>query len=65
MRMSAKQWVLVTGAVSGIGRAVTLLLAERNFGVYATDMSQGELDDLPRMTQIIPLRMDITNDADV
>ena len=58
-------FVLVTGAASGIGRAVTLLLAERGFGVYATDMSQGELDDLPRMAQIIPLRMDITNDADV
>ena len=63
--MSAKQWVLVTGAASGIGRAATLLLAERGFGVYATDMSKGELDDLPRMAQIIPSRMDITNDADV
>src|SRR5208282_838514 len=65
MHMPAKQWVLVTGAASGIGRVATLLLAERGFGVYATDMSKGELDDLPRMAQIIPLRMDITNDADV
>jgi hypothetical protein len=63
--MSAKQWVLVTGAASGIGRAGALLLAERGFGVYATDMSKGEGDDLPRMAQIIPLRMDITDDADV
>jgi len=63
--MSAKQWVLVTGAASGIGRAAALLLAERGFGVYATDMSQKELDDLPRMAQIIPVRMDITDDADV
>jgi NAD(P)-dependent dehydrogenase (short-subunit alcohol dehydrogenase family) len=63
--MAAKQWVLVTGAASGIGRAAALLLAERGFGVYATDMSKGELDDLPRMAQIIPLRMDITNDVDV
>lgn len=63
--MSAKQWVLVTGAASGIGRAAAMLLAERGFGVYATDMSQKELDDLPRMAQIIPVRMDITDDADV
>ena len=38
--MPVKQWVLVTGAASGIGRAATLLLAERGFGVYATDMLQ-------------------------
>ena len=63
--MPVTQWVLVTGAASGIGRAAALLLAERGFGVYATDMSQKELDDLPRMTQIIPVRMDITDDADV
>ena len=63
--MTEKQWVLVTGAASGIGRATALLLAERSFGVYATDMSQGELDNLRHPAQIIPLRMDITDDADV
>lgn len=63
--MPAKQWVLVTGAASGIGRAVALLLAQRGFGVFATDIASGELDDLRRVAHIVPFRMDITDDVDV
>ncbi|MGA2782821.1 MAG: SDR family oxidoreductase [Smithella sp.] len=63
--MPAKQWVLVTGAASGIGRAAALLLAERGFGVYATDMSVGELDNLRRIGGIETFKLDITDDADV
>ncbi|HEY9160409.1 MAG TPA: SDR family oxidoreductase [Desulfomonilia bacterium] len=60
-----KQWVLVTGAASGIGRATALLLVQKGFGVYATDMALGELDDLNRINGIETFKLDITDDADV
>jgi short-subunit dehydrogenase len=63
--MPAKQWVLVTGAASGIGRATALLLAKKGFGVYATGRASVKLEDLRRVANIVTLRMDITDDADV
>ena len=63
--MTEKQWVLVTGAASGIGRATSLLLAQKGFGVYATDMALGEMDDLSRINGIETFKLDITYDADV
>ncbi|MGO9144847.1 MAG: SDR family oxidoreductase [Desulfomonilia bacterium] len=63
--MPEKQWVLVTGAASGIGRATALLLAQRGFGVYATDMSESELDDLRKVGGIEAFKLDITDDWDV
>jgi NAD(P)-dependent dehydrogenase (short-subunit alcohol dehydrogenase family) len=63
--MHAKQWVLVTGAASGIGRSAALLLARKGFGVYATDMSESELNNLSGEDGIVALKLDITNDNDV
>jgi NAD(P)-dependent dehydrogenase (short-subunit alcohol dehydrogenase family) len=63
--MPEKKWVLVTGAASGIGRATTLLLAEREFGVYAADLASKELDDLNRTGDIETIRLDITSDSDI
>jgi len=57
--------VLVTGAASGIGRATALLLARKGFGVYATDLSETELDDLRRRDNIEVFKLDITDDSDV
>jgi NAD(P)-dependent dehydrogenase (short-subunit alcohol dehydrogenase family) len=63
--MTVKGCVLVTGAASGIGRATVLLLAEKGFGVYATDKSQAELDNLRKVDGIETFKLDITNGADV
>ena len=63
--MPVKQWVLVTGAASGIGRATALLLAERGFGVYAVDLPSDALDNLSRVANILPIQMDITDDVAV
>lgn len=63
--MTAGRYVLVTGAASGIGRATALLLAQKGFGVYATDMSETELDDLRWRDGIEAFKLDITDDSGV
>ena len=63
--MAVAGYVLVTGAASGIGRATALLLAQKGFGVYATDMSETELDDLRSRDNIEAFKLDITDDSDV
>ncbi len=63
--MTREKWVLVTGAASGIGKATALLLAGRGFGVYATDVSGEDLNDLGRADGIEAIRLDITSDPDV
>jgi NAD(P)-dependent dehydrogenase (short-subunit alcohol dehydrogenase family) len=63
--MHAKQWVLVTGAASGIGRAAALLLARKGFRVYATDSSEAELEELNRVDGIETMKLDITDNEDV
>jgi NAD(P)-dependent dehydrogenase (short-subunit alcohol dehydrogenase family) len=60
MHMAVKGCILVTGAASGIGKATALLLAERGFGVYATDKSQAEPDNLRRVDGIETSKLDIT-----
>ena len=65
MQMAVKGYILVTGAASGIGKATALLLAEKGFTVYATDMSEAELDNLRQVGGIETFKLDITDDADV
>jgi len=63
--VDGKRWVLITGSASGIGRATVLLLADKGFGVYATDLLSATLDDLRRVANIRAFQLDITDDADV
>jgi short-subunit dehydrogenase len=63
--MNKKQWVLVTGAASGIGKATAILLSKNGFGVYAADLSLEELSDLRQENKIEPIRLDITDEKDV
>lgn len=57
--------VLVTGASTGIGRRITERLAANGFWVYATARKDADLEALARIPNVQPLRMDVTQDADI
>ncbi|HYV96243.1 MAG TPA: SDR family oxidoreductase [Gemmatimonadaceae bacterium] len=61
----APKAVLVTGASSGIGRRVTERLAEKGYFVYAGARSQKDLDDLAKLRNVQPLKLDVTVQADI
>jgi NAD(P)-dependent dehydrogenase (short-subunit alcohol dehydrogenase family) len=63
--MTAKKWVMVTGASTGIGRACAQLLASSGFGVYACARKKKDLDDLARIPNIEPIALDVTIARDV
>lgn len=54
------KYVLVTGAFGGMGRAVTKLLAQNGYCVFALDKNVGEDGD-----NIIPIEADVTNDESI
>lgn len=57
--------VLVTGASSGIGLAITELLAKSGFHVYATARKDDDLQRLEAMDNVSSLRLDVTKQAEV
>lgn len=57
--------VLVTGAPSGIGRKITERLASKGFLVYAGARTPQEMDDLRRIRNVQPVRLDVTSAADI
>lgn len=59
------RWVLVTGASTGIGRAVTEYLVGHGFGVYAGVRKTEDMVALEKVSSIVPLRLDVQHDADV
>ena len=60
-----QQWVLVTGASTGIGRATTEFLAGHGFGVYAGARKREDLAALGSMQQVVPVQLDVQRAADV
>jgi NAD(P)-dependent dehydrogenase (short-subunit alcohol dehydrogenase family) len=62
---AAPQAVLVTGASTGIGRKFTEVLAARGYVVYAGARKQQDLKDLGTIANVVPIRLDVTNPADV
>jgi NAD(P)-dependent dehydrogenase (short-subunit alcohol dehydrogenase family) len=57
--------VLVTGASSGIGLAITQHLASRGFYVYAGARKDEDLKRLNSMKNVSSVRLDVTKQADV
>ena len=61
----ASKAVLVTGASSGIGRAITELLAADGYFVYATARKEDDLKALGAIRNVQPVRMDVTVPAEI
>src|SRR4051794_7519121 len=57
--------VLVTGASSGIGRKITEHLATKGYFVYATARKEEDLKALGAIKNVQPLRLDVTQPADI
>src|SRR5262245_23480948 len=57
--------VLVTGASSGIGRKITEHLAAQGYVVYATARKEADLKALGAIKNVQPLRLDVTQPADI
>ncbi len=62
---TASKAVLVTGASSGIGRKITEHLAADGYIVYATARKEEDLKALGAIKNVQPLRLDVTQPADV
>jgi NAD(P)-dependent dehydrogenase (short-subunit alcohol dehydrogenase family) len=57
--------VLVTGASSGIGRKITERLAADGYFVYATARKEEDLKALGAITNVQPLRLDVTHPEEI
>ena len=57
--------VLVTGGITGIGRATVDLLSEMGVSVYATARKDADLEELGRLKQVVPMKLDVTREDDV
>lgn len=62
---NASKAVLVTGASSGIGRKITERLAAEGYFVYATARKEADLKALGAIKNVQPLRLDVTQPADI
>lgn len=57
--------VLVTGASSGLGRAITELLASSGYFVYAGARKDKDLAELNRIRNVQSVRLDVTSQEDI
>lgn len=57
--------VLVTGASTGIGLAITQYLASRGMYVFAGARKQEALESLAKNSNVTPLQLDVTNAEDI
>ena len=60
-----KKSILITGASSGIGKANTLAFSQNGYHVFATYRSNKDGNELRKIPNVHPIKMDVTNDADI
>ncbi len=60
-----ENWVLITGASTGIGRACTEYLASHGFHVYAGARKEQDLVELDQIPNVVSVRLDVTSNEDV
>jgi NAD(P)-dependent dehydrogenase (short-subunit alcohol dehydrogenase family) len=65
LEVSGVKPVLITGASTGIGRKVTERLAADGYLVYATARKEDDLKALGAIKNVHPLRLDVTEPADI
>ena len=57
--------ILITGANSGIGKAITLTLANAGHTVYAGVRKQEYFDSYQNIKNVIPVMLDVTSQEDI
>jgi len=57
--------VLVTGASTGIGRAISEYLAQRGLKIYACARKRKDIDSLDSVENIVGLKLDVTKSEDL
>ena len=63
--MESNRWILITGASTGIGRASTELLSQKGFSIYACARKDTDLQELGKIPNVFPIKLDVTSDEQI